>query len=669
MKIRTRIIYILLFLTIFSITINLNQALAANYQDYEYEINSDNNSVTITGYIGSDTKIEIPSTIPIGTKEYSVISISEKAFYGNKKISRVMIPDTILSIGDNAFGNCSSKLTIYASNNTEPLDYAKSNQIKYLIKYKDYAYSIDDSTKITIEEYLGTASDISIPDQIDGNKVTKIAEKTFYANENIQNVIIPESVTKIGREAFGSCINLKKISLSDSITSIGSSAFAGCNNLEEIIIPKGLEKIFEKTFYMCTSLNTIDIPDNVKSIENNAFANCTSLSSVTILDNTSEFGIGVFENCNKNNLKIYCNSGSKASKYAKENNINYILQDAPRKLAIIQMPNKVSYTEGEDFESNGMILQVTYNDGTTKIVDDYEIIDAKGLTTEKNIITLSYTENEVTVKLKYSLTVLARTDDETLDEQIDEPIQEEPKIQLNRDVGTLDINGTLKFITTITPKEIANQKVIWKSSNEQVATINNNGVVKGINIGSTTITAITEDGKCQTSCEVMVVSIPEDLQGPVITVEVTEEADEFVKVRISVTDRENPITSLMINDINCIKNLNEYNEIETKIYKNVDYEIITKDANGNISTFIYNYGNTNGEIVICENGEILRELSNGEGIEEEENIIEPAKSEIVTPTSNMFANPDSLIIIIVIAVVAFGVCVHIGVRIKNMRKI
>lgn len=668
MRIKTKIIYILLVLIIFGITINLKETLAANYQDYEYEINSDNSSVAITGYNGNATIIEIPSTIAIGTKQYNVVSISEKAFYGNKKLLKVIIPNTILSIGDNAFGACASKLTIYAELNSEPLDYAKANNIKYLIKFEDYAYSINNSSEVTLKEYLGSASDITIPNEIDGKRVTQIAEKAFYGNENLQNIVVPSSVTQIERDAFGNCINLKNISLLDSITSIGSSAFAGCNNLENITIPKGLTTISEKTFYMCSSLSTMSIPDSVKSIENNAFANCTSLSSVTITENTSKFGTGIFDNCNKNNLKIYCMSGSKASKYAKENNINYILQDAPRKLGVMQIPNKTTYTEGEDFETEGMILKVTYNDGTSKTIDNYEVIDGKNLTPDKNIITLSYTENEVTVKLRCSLNVnLAQTENED-ENQIDEPVQEEPKIMLNKDVGTLDINGTLKFIATITPEEISNQKVIWKSSNEEVAKINENGVVKGLQIGTTTITAETEDGKCSTSCEVMVVSISEDLQGPVITIEVIEETDEFAKVRISVTDRENPITNLMINDINCTKNLNEYNEIETKIYKNVDYEIITKDANGNISTFIYNYGNTNGERVICENGEILREVSNGEGIEEEPDI-GSEKSEIIAPTSDMFSNPDRLIIIIVLAVVAFGVCVHIGVRIKNMRKI
>ena len=83
---------------------------------------------------------------------------------------------------------------------------------------------------------------------------------------------------------------------------------------------------------------------------------------------------------------------------------------------------------------------------------------------------------------------------------------------------------------------------------------------------------------------------------------------------------------------------------------------------------IYNYNNTNGEVVTCENGEILREVSNGEGIDEDVKI-DPGKSEIISTTPSIVSNTNNIIIIIVLVVVAFGVCVHIGVRIKNMRKI
>ena len=649
-----KILFIILNIGILYCVCNFNSVFAANYQNYEYQINSDNSTVTITGYLGNDKEITIPSTITIGTKNYEVISIGENAFYGNTKLTKVIIPESIITIGNDAFKKCSSKLTLYAPYNSDAIDYAKSNNIQYLIKSEDYVYSANNSSSISIKEYLGTNSNITIPSELDGKKVIAIDENVFAGDKNIQNVTIAQSVTKIGKKAFSNCIKLKSVTIPDSVTDIDVQAFDGCSKLTDIVIPKKLKTIPQKMFYKCTALSTIEIPENITKIDNKAFAECTSLSSVTIPSNVIELGEGVFNKCN--NLKIYCKSGSKASSYAKENNINYILQDAPRKLSIVQIPNKVVYKEGENFDKTGMILQVTYNDGTTKNIDNYEIIDGEGLTKDKNIITLSYTENDVTLKLRCALNVE------------DEEPKEEPKIVLNKENGTLDINGTLKFLATITPEDIASQKVIWKSEDENIVTVNENGVVKGVNIGSTNITATTEDGKCTTSCQVMVVSLSEDYYGPVITIEVLEDQDEFAKVRISVTDRENPIKSLVINDIDCTKNLNKYNEIETKIYKNVDYEIIAKDANGNISTFIYNYNNTNGEVVTCENGEILREVSNGEGIDEDVKI-DPGKSEIVSTTPSIVSNTNNIIIIIVLIVVAFGVCVHIGVRIKNMRKI
>lgn len=649
-----KVLFILFAIVILNILSKSNCVFSANYQNYEYRINNDNSTVTITGYLGSSKEITIPSSIPVGVKEYNVISVSENAFYGNTKLTKVIIPDTIISIGNDAFANCSSNLIIYAANNSDAIDYAKSNNIKYLITAEEYAYDILASSNIEIKEYLGNKASITIPNKLDDKTVTEIAEKAFYANENIQNVVISNSVKKIDKKAFANCINLINITLPDSITNIEEQAFSGCNNLTDFIIPNKIKVIEPKTFYMCSSLKTIEIPENVTEIGSKAFAGCTSLSSINIPENVQTLQNGIFTDCN--NLKIYCKNGSKASNYAKQKNLNYIILDAPRKLSIKQIPNKTSYKEGENFDKTGMILQVTYNDGTTKDIENYEITDGEDLKKDKNIITISYTENDVILKLRCSVNI-----------EIEEP-KEETKVTLNKDTGTLDINGTIKLMATITPIENATQKIIWKSEDENVATVNENGVVKGANIGNTNITATTEDGKYTATCQMMVVSLSEDYDGPVITIEVLEEADEFAKIRVSVTDRENPIKSLLINDIDCTKSLNNYNEVETKIYKNVDYEIITKDANGNISTFIYNYNNTNGEIVTCENGEILREVSNGEGIDEDVKI-DPGKSQIVSSNSAVSFDTNRVIIIIVVVVVSFGICVHLGVRIKNMRKI
>ena len=143
-----KVLFILFAIVILNILSKSNCVFSANYQNYEYRINNDNSTVTITGYLGSSKEITIPSSIPVGVKEYNVISVSENAFYGNTKLTKVIIPDTIISIGNDAFANCSSNLIIYAANNSDAIDYAKSNNIKYLITAEEYAYDILASSNI-----------------------------------------------------------------------------------------------------------------------------------------------------------------------------------------------------------------------------------------------------------------------------------------------------------------------------------------------------------------------------------------------------------------------------------------------------------------------------------------------------------------------------------------
>jgi hypothetical protein len=66
----------------------------------------------------------------------------------------------------------------------------------------------------TITGYVGTATTLNIPSQIQG---------------------LP--VTAIGRSAFSYCINLENVTIPPSVTAIGDSAFFHCYNLTNIIIP------------------------------------------------------------------------------------------------------------------------------------------------------------------------------------------------------------------------------------------------------------------------------------------------------------------------------------------------------------------------------------------------------------------------------------------------
>lgn len=77
-------------------------------------------------------------------------------------------------------------------------------------------------------------------------------------------------------------------------------------------------------------------------------------------------------------------------------------------------------------------------------------------------------------------------------------------ITLNESNKIININDEFNLVATILPDNTTNKNVTWESSNEEVATVNNNGKVVGIKEGSTTITVTTVDGNFKASCDVTV---------------------------------------------------------------------------------------------------------------------------------------------------------------------
>ena len=150
----------------------------------------------------------------------------------------------------------------------------------------------NDVTKITIPNsvtsignnafsYCTSLTSITIP-----NSVTSIGNKAFYGCESLTSITIPDSVTSIGESTFYYCMALKEITIPNSVTSIGDSAFFACNSLKEISIPNSVTNIGEDAFSDCKSLTSITIPDSVTHIGDYAFYNCISLKQAIFSSNS-----------------------------------------------------------------------------------------------------------------------------------------------------------------------------------------------------------------------------------------------------------------------------------------------------------------------------------------------------------------------------------------------
>ena len=113
------------------------------------------------------------------------------------------------------------------------------------------------------------------------NSVTSIGTNAFSFCHGLKTVTIPNSVTDIGDEAFYYCTGLTEVTIPNSVTSIGSGTFEDCSGLKTVTIPNSVTDIGDEAFYYCTGLKTVTIGNSVKSIGDKAFYHCSSLEHVT----------------------------------------------------------------------------------------------------------------------------------------------------------------------------------------------------------------------------------------------------------------------------------------------------------------------------------------------------------------------------------------------------
>lgn len=166
----------------------------------------DETTGTIKEYNGTDTVVVIPSKI----NGVPVEAINNAAF-PNSAVTSVTIPDSVTSIHDVSFFNC-SQLT-----------------------------------------------NISIP-----NSVTYIGYSAFSYCTSLKSITLPSSLSTISRALFSGCSQLTTIHIPDSVSSIQFYAFHDCENLKTIRIPVSVTSIRDFAFDGCPSSMTVTYPGSKK---------------------------------------------------------------------------------------------------------------------------------------------------------------------------------------------------------------------------------------------------------------------------------------------------------------------------------------------------------------------------------------------------------------------
>lgn len=256
----------------------------SDFGDYFFE--GSNGFYKMVGYAGSEETITIPLSFNGGV----VNSVGSRFLEGNTTVKKVIIPDGIDTIDNEAFAE---------NEYVEEVEIAGSVfNLGTRMFYRCAALK-----KVTFNEGITEIPDecfnqvkaletIELP-----STVKRIGNNAFFMS-NITELTIPASVTELGSSFASSMPYLTKVVVEGDIETNedASGWFSSCPLLTSVEFSGNVEEFPMACFMSCTGLTEFTIPDSVVTLGDRCFSGCTSLATITLGENTSNFGEDCFLN-------------------------------------------------------------------------------------------------------------------------------------------------------------------------------------------------------------------------------------------------------------------------------------------------------------------------------------------------------------------------------------
>ena len=239
---------------------------------------------------------------------------------GTEKAFPVELPDTVTSVGTQAFRNTNIYKTVNDSKD-KGIVYIGAWAVDFITPSNVYNPVIINEGTIGLANYLFSYQ--SLLQVVLADSVEYIGRGSFYASM-VVSVKLSESLKYIGDYAFYDCYitnfggETYDLVIPGNTISIGRSAFYGCESILSLEIPGSVDTIGDYAFFKCLNIgNTVDLEitsggdptiesvtgyltlhEGIKTIGNRAFQNCATLVDLTIPDSVTEIGIRAFFGCN-----------------------------------------------------------------------------------------------------------------------------------------------------------------------------------------------------------------------------------------------------------------------------------------------------------------------------------------------------------------------------------
>lgn len=409
-----------------TITLNLDTGIMniSGIGEFLSLYNIDNTPSSISSRIKSlnigDGITKIPSGCFSGNENLeeilfpdTLVEIEGGNFYNSPKINKLTFPESLKRINGGCFGSLSSLETIIFNEGLETIDggsFIGCPLITDLIlpsTLKNMPYSFQGNTLENLVIGGEGASFLSSGENgiigISAKKMTIrggiIGDSAFYGKtdietvilngdvkfnntsqfhgcSNLSNVTIGNGITNIPANCFYNCA-IENITLPDSVLELGRNSFSGCKALKNITLSKNIKKIPNSCFSGC-GFETFTISDDleIEELENVVFQGCSNLKMVYIGKNVKTIGPGCFASVGSLSIIIQINQKKDAisgSPWAASNaTVEWIAKEVV-KIELTSLPDKLKYKDGESFDSSGLIVTATYDDGTVQETTNYTL--------------------------------------------------------------------------------------------------------------------------------------------------------------------------------------------------------------------------------------------------------------------------------------------------------
>ena len=456
-------------------------------------------------------KIEIPDTV---TK----IDVAAFAFCDN--LQEVSIPDSVEEIGNNVFDSCVSlkevnlpdtldSMGTYIFSNCTALTKIHIPKIRQNITEGTF-YNCTSLKEINIPQTViairkkAFYNCDSLENMAFSENTKIIEEYAFYDCDALKEVVLPDKLTSLAQYAFYGCDALEKVTIANSLTSMGNNVFDSCKELKEVTLGNGLQTIPANAFSNCGKLTEMVFPYGVTSIAKSAFVNDTGLLTITLPRTVSSIDSTAFSYTDK--MTVYGVAGTYAQEWAESVGATFVNKEV-NATEITLDRTEITMTKGN---SDKLILNITPADCTDAV--NWKCTDTSVVTVDS---TGNLTAKAVgTATVKVTVGNLSATCKVTV-------VQPVTSISLNKTSVAMDALDTYQLVAYPYPNNAYNKEVSWKSSNENVATVDQTGLVTAIAKGSATITVTAMDGSnISKTCSITVrnnaniITVIDELESP-----------------------------------------------------------------------------------------------------------------------------------------------------------